>query len=422
VVFVRHALPGERVTALVTEDRGGSSCRADAIDILEPSPDRAVPPCRYAHPGGCGGCDLQHVAPAAQRRAKLSVVREQLTRLGGLDEADLKAVGLDTGAEAEELPGGMLGWRTRVRFAVDADGRAGLHPQRSDVVLPIDRCLIASRGVDELGITDLRWPGVSTVDGVASSGGDTAIVVRPSEGDRPVLPHLPPEIAVLDAGGRGPARPLRGHARVRERAAGREWQVHAAGFWQVHPGAADALTGAVRAMLEPRPGERALDLYAGVGLFAAVLAEGVGERGTVTAVESDHAAVAAARRNLRDLDRITVVSARVDHWLRGSSGTCDLVVLDPPRSGAGALVVKQLAKLRPRAIAYVACDPAALARDVRTFIGLGWRLRAVRVLDLFPMTAHVECVALLEPIDRGVRHDGGSTAPGASRGSLRVVH
>jgi tRNA/tmRNA/rRNA uracil-C5-methylase (TrmA/RlmC/RlmD family) len=164
----------------------------------------------------------------------------------------------------------------------------------------------------------------------------------------------------------------------------------------VHPGAADTLVAAVAEMLRPAPGERLLDLYAGAGLFAGSLAPLVR---SAVAVESDPRAVRAATANVAALS-VQVVCARVDRWLsRDHDGTpFDLVVLDPPRKGAGRAVVTAIAGLRPRAIAYVACEPSALARDLATFADLGYRLSRLRAFDLFPMTAHVECVALLTGI------------------------
>jgi tRNA/tmRNA/rRNA uracil-C5-methylase (TrmA/RlmC/RlmD family) len=396
VVFVRHTLPGERVRAVVTEDGGGSYVRADAVEVLVAAPGRVSPPCPFAGPGRCGGCDLQHVAPEVQRALKATVVREQLQRLGGLAEDELDAL---VPAAAEELPGGALGWRTRVRYAVDAEGRPGLHPHRSDAVLPIDRCLIATPEVQSLDVLGERWAGASAVDAVVSGAGDRAVVVAPGRGAE-VPAGLDPAVAVLAGGGRGAAKPVRGHARVRERAVDRTWFVHADGFWQVHPEAADTLTGAVADALQVRAGEHVWDLYGGVGLFAGALAPAAGR---VTLVESGAAAVADARRNLRDLDGVTVHQARVDQWLRRPSPAAHVVVLDPPRSGAGADVMRNVLtgaggrRHSPRRVAYVACDPAALARDVRTARSLGWRLTGVRVFDMFPMTHHVECVAVLEP-------------------------
>ncbi|MFJ1543033.1 class I SAM-dependent RNA methyltransferase [Micromonospora chalcea] len=374
VVFVRHALPGERVIAEVTELHRGFA-RADAVEILDASPERVTPPCPYARPGRCGGCDLQHVAPAAQLDWKLSVVREQLTRLGGLTEEQIDALGV----RIEALPGGPLGWRSRVRYAVDAAGRAGLLKHRSHEVVPIDRCLIAHPAIQELPVlppTGARWPDADAVETVASTGGDVAVVAY-TEG-------VPTAVS--------------GPQRVRETAAGRTFTLPASGFWQVHPAAADALTGAVLDLLDPRPGETAWDLYGGAGLFAAALAGRVGGA-RVTLVESAPEGVAAARENLADLRGVEVVAARVETALarRRITGPVDLVVLDPPRSGAGAPVVRDVVAAGPRAVAYVACDPAAFARDVRTFREAGWRLTELRGYDLFPMTQHVELVGLFLP-------------------------
>ena len=365
VVFVRHALPGERVRALITEGAEGARfLRADAVEVLVASPDRVEPRCPQARPGGCGGCDFQHVTLAAQRRLKAAVVVEQLHRLAKVDvEVEVEAVpGDDDG----------LGWRTRTRLAVDAEGRAGLRRHRSHDVVALEACPIAHPLVNDSGVFDRTWPGVAELQ----------VAVSVTSGERVLLADGIPS----------------GRGRLTERAAGRDWRVSGAGFWQVHPGAADVLVEAVRSALEPRAGEHLLDLYAGVGLFAGALAEDLGPKGRVDAVESDESALRDARRNLHDRATVRLSHGRVDGWLRTSGPlACDLVVLDPPRTGGGKVVVERLARLRPRAIAYVACDPAALARDVGTFMGLGYELTGLRAFDLFPMTHHVECVAVLRP-------------------------
>ena len=367
VVFVRHALPGERVRAVVTD--GGSSApfwRADALEVLSPSPDRVARPCPWAGPGRCGGCDWQHVALPAQRALKAAIVREQLHRLAGLDLA----------VSVEAVPGDRDGleWRTRVRFAVDENGRAGLRRHRSREVQPIDHCRIAHPLVTEADVPGQLWPGRAAVD-VSASVGSREVLVLP---DGRIEPGCP--------------------SGVTEHVAGRAYRVSGGGFWQVHPGAAATLVGAVLEGLEPRPGDAVLDLYAGVGLFAAALAERVAPSGRVTAVESGRAAVADARVNLAGLPGVRVEAGRVDVVLRRrGKRAADLVVLDPPRTGAGTSVVRSVAALRPRTIAYVACDPAALARDLRWFAESGYNVTSLRAFDLFPMTAHVECLAVLVP-------------------------
>lgn len=362
VVFVRHALPGERVTVEITELHR-AYLRGDAVKIHEPSPDRVAPPCPYAHPDGCGGCDLQHVAPPAQLAWKAAVVREQLARPGGLSAGEIE----DLSVRVRPLPGGPLGWRSRVRYAVDAAGRPGLLKHRSHEVVAIDRCRIAHPALQELDVTSRTWPDAAAIEVVASTGGDVRIISAVSESS------------------------------VREIAAGREWLVPVGGFWQIHPAAADTLVEAVLDMLRPNEGEIGWDLYGGVGLFAAALASRT--RARVTVVESAAVAVAAARANLADLPGVEVVEARVDTALtrRRVTAPVDVVVLDPPRTGAGAQVVRRIVAAGPRAVAYVACDPAALGRDIATFRAAGWRLSELRAYDCFPMTQHIECVALLEP-------------------------
>jgi tRNA/tmRNA/rRNA uracil-C5-methylase (TrmA/RlmC/RlmD family) len=347
VVFVRHALPGERVVVEITEgNETDRFWRADAVAVEVPSSDRVTAPCPVAGPGLCGGCDFQHVHLPAQRELKAQVVREQLVRLGRLDPDHP----LVTGVVVEPVPGDEDGlrWRTRVRYATAPDGRRGMRRHRSHDVIAVDDCLIAR--------TDARQPG-TTEAGPVTETVDTTYGTH-------------------------------------------TFSVPADGFWQVHPGAARILVETVMTFLAPRSGERALDLYGGVGLFGHFLLDAVGTSGELVVVEGDEAACRHARANLGidDPDApVEVTWGRVGAVLAGAyDGQWDLVVLDPPREGAKREVVEQIVARTPRAVAYVACDPAALARDVATFAGHGYRLERLRALDLFPMTSHVECVALLE--------------------------
>jgi tRNA/tmRNA/rRNA uracil-C5-methylase (TrmA/RlmC/RlmD family) len=421
VVFVRHALPGETVRARVT-DVTSRLARAEAIEILAASPDRVEAPCPHARPGGCGGCDWQHATLPAQRALKAAVLRQQLRRLAGLDrEITVEPL------PGDEEPGAGLGWRTRVQFAVRPDGVAGLRAHRSHEVIDVGECLIAHQGITELGLTARRWPGTSSVEALVATGSaERAVIASPassspassgSAGSGPegsVPPDIPGADAMLRRAGAMNRRltPVRGRAYLSQHAAGRDWRVSAGVFWQVHPGAADALTDAVTTALEPRPGDVALDLYCGAGLFAGVLAPAVGPGGTVAGVEADAAAVRDARHNLRQWPWARVHKGDVAAVLRrgGSRASRDqsgpggaalpparLVVADPPRSGLAREVIEYLGATGHGAarFAYVSCDPATLARDIGLLMARGWVLDGLRAFDAFPMTHHVECVATL---------------------------
>jgi tRNA/tmRNA/rRNA uracil-C5-methylase (TrmA/RlmC/RlmD family) len=406
VVFVRHALPGERVLARVT-DATTRFARADAVQILAASPDRVEPRCPHARPGGCGGCDWQHASLDAQRRLKADVISQQLRRIAGIERE----------VTVEALPGDDDGlrWRTRIRFAVRPDGTAGLRKHRSHEVVAVGECPIAHPLVTQAGVTVQRWERASSVEVAASPwSGERALIVSPATGRRPergvrryaALWAERAADSVLSAGSGGGLTPLRGPGFLRQQAAGRIWRVSAGAFWQVHPGAADALTAAVLDALRPQAGDVALDLYCGAGLFAGVLAAAVGPAGTVVGVETDPAAVRDARRNLRRTPWARVYRGDAAEVLaRGGWPDPGLAVLDPPRAGAGRPVIERLLA-RPagaaaaaglRRVAYVSCDPATLARDLAVFAESGWRLAALRAFDAFPMTHHVECVATLLP-------------------------
>ncbi len=398
VVFVRHALPGERVRALVTEDRGGPFLRADAIDIVQASPERVVPPCEYAGPGRCGGCDWQHASATAQRALKAAVVRDQFARLGSIELGELLG-------EVEPLPGGLLGWRTRITYAVDPHGAPGLHRHGSHDVEHVRRCLLGMPGVGDSSVLDRTWPGCNGVEVVRGDDGDCSeLTHRPAPagkpgGRRPRRAHgrRPPDRVALSAG----------PAQVRRAVGDRTFTVAAGGFWQVHPAAAQHHAVAIRAALAGTgdlTGSTVLDLYAGAGALTAALAEAVGGTGRTVGLESDATAVASAAANLADLPhaevrhgRVTAASVAELGTELATGGGVDLVVLDPPRAGAGADVIRALTGLSARAIAYLSCDAGTLARDVAAARQVGWELRSLRVFDAFPMTAHVECLALLQP-------------------------
>jgi tRNA/tmRNA/rRNA uracil-C5-methylase (TrmA/RlmC/RlmD family) len=361
VVFVRGALPGERVRARVT-DENKRLLRADTIEVLDASADRVAPPCPLAVPGRCGGCDWQHASLDVGRGLKGQVLREQLTRLGGLDPGPVAVEATPSCADG-------LGWRTRVQVSVGRDGSRGLLRHRSHAVERVRHCPISHPLVTAAGAWNADGPEAHKV--AHQPRPRVAFAASPTTGQ-----------VVIDDDGV-----------LVHRALEHDFRVTAGGFWQVHPDAPQLLADAVLDALEPQPGERALDLYAGAGLFSYALAS----RGvSVTAVEVSATAAVDARHNCEGLN-VSVHAADVSDALEGELGAFDIVVLDPPRTGASPQIMQRLAATGPRAIVYVSCDGATLARDVKAAGEAGYRVARLRAFDLFPMTAHLECLALLVP-------------------------
>lgn len=386
VVFVRHALPGERVRARLTETGSKASFwRADAVEVLEASPDRVPSVWPAAGPGGVGGGELAHVRLDAQRAWKSAVLTEQLQRLAHVERE----------VPVAALPGdderGGLGWRTRVGFVADRSGRAGMRRFRSHDVLAVDDMPLMSETLTGLGLLDRTWRPGTRIEAVAPAGGDQPLVL---------VDDIPFDVRRGKADRRPNARTMV-HESVTVGTRTWRYRVAASGFWQVHREAPATLTAAVLDALGDVDGATVLDLFSGAGLFTLPLADAVGPTGAVVAVEGDARAVRDARRNLHDRGNVELLHGDVAAVLADTddagSGVvhADAVVLDPPRIGAGRDVVRALGELRPERIVYVACDPAALARDVAYLADEGYGLLDVQGYDLFPMTHHVEAVAVL---------------------------
>lgn len=382
VCFVPYALPGERVRARVVDDRKRWA-RAELVEVVDPSPNRVEPPCPYAGPwpaaegDACGGCALQHAEPAAQRALKRRILVEQLQHLAGLADPPV----------GEMVATGPSGYRSRARFSVTADGALGFAAPRSHRVRPVDRCLLLTEGAQALrDAAGDAWQGIESVSVHAGARGG-GLLVRPGPGGLPPLPSGDVAVAVQD---QGPAVALRGDPTAVEEVDELSLRVSASAFFQAGPEAAAALVRAVREAAGPVAGRRVVDLYGGVGLFSAALAA---DGAAVTLVEGDPAAVDDAAVNLAD--RGQVVSAEVADWLAAGPGPPpDVVVLDPPREGAGSTVCHALAGWGVPRIVYVSCDPAALARDVSTLADDGFTLADATPVDCFPHTAAIETVAL----------------------------
>ncbi|WP_427132423.1 class I SAM-dependent RNA methyltransferase [Pseudarthrobacter sp. S9] len=423
VVFVRHAIPGEKVRVRVTDDGAAAKFwRADVVEVLEASPDRVdhfwdLADSRrswsHRHPP-VGGAELGHISLERQRSLKAEVLAEQLRRLAGVEiSPEVEAVGepapglAAAAGTAAARPAG-LGWRTRAGFAVTPGGKLGMHAHRSDSVLPVREMPLAVDGINAIRLWEIDLQGIDRVEVAAPANGSRPLVLLvPAPGTRAkrlsaILAQLPDDVSVASFDpAKGEVLQLRGRTYVQETAAGHEYRVTGDGFWQIHRDAPDTLVGAVTGFLHDggylAPGGVVADLYAGAGLFTAPLADAVGVTGSVLSVEGSPGTSRDARKNLHDATQVEIVQGRVERVLRQKPRNFDALVLDPPRAGAGKSVVNQLIGAGPRAVAYVSCDPASFARDLGYFQEGGWGLAGLRAFDLYPHTHHMETVALLTP-------------------------
>jgi len=362
VIFVRHAIPGEKCTIQITST-GSSFNRADVVSVETPSEFRVEAPCTFAHRNGCGGCDFQHISVDHQRTLKSDVIAEQFSRIAKMElRIDVEEVGESTH------------WRTRAIATTDRNGKLGFYKSRSHSIAPVTDCIICVEAMNfgEVASRDLK--GDVRVEISASNTGERSIALAPTRGEEK-------------------ARLTEGPAVLHEKVLGKSLEVSQESFWQSHKKAPEVLTQAVLDFAQLKTGEHVLDLYGGVGLFSAAILGAVGAAGHVDLIEGSKVATADAARNFAAFSNITIATGDVAKLLPRITAA-DVVVLDPPRDGAGKETVAHIARLAPRAIVYVACDPAALARDTAYLADHSYSLVKVRAFDLFPMTHHIECVAL----------------------------
>ena len=366
VIFVRHAIPGEEVEIEIT-GAGSSFNRADVVKVITSSPDRVSAPCQFAHRAGCGGCDFQHISLERQRQLKSEVIAEQFARIA---KREMQVI-------VEEV-GAPLGYRTRFNAVTTRNGDLGFKQARSNKVVPVSDCRILQPELKYQELSSRKWKGDLRVEVSISSTGERTIATGYTRDDTPVRTSEGPDVARYSVNGI-------------------DLEVSQRSFWQSHKLAPTVLTKVVSEFCELQAGDRVLDLYGGVGLFTSQFLEAVGEAGQIDLVEGSKNATADAMRNFAEIKNVKVHTGDVSKLLPRFSES-DVIVLDPPREGAGKEVVVAMAVLKPRAIVYVACDPAALARDTTYLSEAGYEITKIRAFDLFPMTHHIETVALFSRV------------------------
>jgi 23S rRNA (uracil1939-C5)-methyltransferase len=390
-VFVPFALPGERVAAEIYEDKRGFA-RARLLRVLEPSPRRIAPRCR--HFGVCGGCHYQNLAYADQLTLKRDLVREQLARLGGIAEPPVAAC----------VPSPQeWNYRNHVQFDLDAAGKPGYHAPDSNILVPVQECFLPEALIDAIWPT-LEFEDNQAVRRVSLRAGHSEDAMIILEGE----PGSPPELAVdfpvsvtYLAGEQ--AVTLAGDEALLMHAAGQDFQVSPASFFQVNTQQAEAMLAHVLELVGPGPLDLVLDIYCGVGLFSAFLAP---RARRLIGVEISESACRDFVVNLDAFDNVELMQSSAEAALPVITDRPDLVVVDPPRAGLGKTVLDAIANLAPARLIYISCDPATLARDAKRLAAHGYALQRVTPFDLFPQTYHIESVSLFVPAAK-TAEDGG---------------
>ena len=383
-IFVPYTVPGERVRVELIESHARWA-RARLLQVLETSPDRVAPPCPYFGPDQCGGCHLQHIRYEAQVEFKRQVVIDQLDRIGGF-----------AGANVQEAIGAAEPWhyRNHIQFSLTEDGHAAFQRAGNHQLIPVESCLIIDPLLDDLwSALDMNWPQLRqlTLRCGSATGDLMAVFELDHYEDFDIEVDFPVSCVVRLVDGESVV--LMGNPHCVEQVAGRDCRVSAGSFFPVNTAGAEVLIDLVQGYLAPAGGETLVDLYCGVGLFGLTLA---GQVGQVIGVEADRSASDDFRHNAQGLSNVRLIDEAAEVALPRIEGPLHegLLVLDPPRAGAGMPAIAEIVRLEPRRIAYVACDPATLARDACQLVGAGYRLAEVQPVDLLPQTYYIESVAL----------------------------
>ena len=377
-IFVPYGIPGEQVQVRIVQDKGRFAI-AELVEVVSPSPSRISPPCSHFGRGKCGGCQFQFIDYAKQLELKQQVVQEQLARLGGLPDVVVYPT------IASPSP---YGYRSHATFHVTPTGKLGFVKTDHRTVMPIDEChlidpllrdsLDAARDEYFTHGSRVRFQIGSEQQAIHFAMGNIMDDIAETLPDKPRTsqPQRPTDIP--DGGD------------VHYQIKGRSFRCSSGSFFQVNLPQAEKLIDLILERLNLKGIEQVLDLYSGVGLFTAFLADHADQ---VSAVEIFAPAIEDARENLADYENISLFVGKIEQVLPKLIGQYDVAVIDPPRAGMDAPALDALIRMKTHQIVYVSCDPATLARDAKRLTAAGYTLENVQPVDMFPQTYHIECVA-----------------------------
>jgi 23S rRNA (uracil1939-C5)-methyltransferase len=382
IIFVPFALPGERVRVRPVAARRGP-LRGELLEVLDPAPARRTPRCR--HFGVCGGCHYQHLSYTAQTEAKTVILRDALTRLGRMENPPVQPM---VAAPQE------WNYRNHIQFHLNRDGKLGFMEARSTAVLPIAECHLPEAALNAL------WPALQFEAGLGlervslrlGAEGEAMLVLESPE---PPALELEADLSVVHLRG-GEALVLAGDEALTMAVRGRPFRVSAASFFQVNTAMAEKMVEHLLARLPLDSAATVLEVYCGVGLFSAFLAE---RAGRLIGIEAAASACEDFAVNLDEFENVELYEGLAEDILPGLASRMETpacILVDPPRAGLEQRALQALLNLGAATLAYVSCDPSTLARDARRLLDGGYRLLEVTPFDLFPQTYHIESISLFE--------------------------
>jgi 23S rRNA (uracil1939-C5)-methyltransferase len=381
-VFVPFGLPGETVRVRILEEHKNFA-RAELLEVVKTAPERITPRCR--HFGECGGCHYQHLPYAGQLKVKTEILRDQLTRIGKLQDVPVKAMI----ASPQEW-----NYRNHIQFHLAESGQLGfVSSGYADAMAPIEECFLPEAAIGALWPT-LDFEAGSPVERVSLRGGmndDLLLILESPETDPPEI-QIEADISVVHMLG-DDAIVLAGDGFIIMNVLERSFKVSAASFFQVNTNMAARMVSHLLENLPVNAGSTVLDVYCGVGLFSAFFAA---QAGRLIGIESSSSACQDFADNLDEFDHVELYEGLAQDILPALNCHADIAIIDPPRAGLDKNALDALLKLKPAVLAYVSCDPATLARDAARLVSGGYRLKQVTPFDLFPQTYHIESISIFE--------------------------
>ena len=383
-VFVPFGLPGERVRVRLMEEKKNFA-RGETVEVLQASPERIIPRCK--HFGECGGCHYQHLPYEKQPDIKTEILRDQLTRIGKIENPPVKPM------VASPTP---WNYRNHMQFSLNGDGKLGFQMPNSNKVIPITECHMPESSINDFW-SQLEFEPGTGIERVGLRAGvdDDLLLVLESESPEPPELEIEAGISITHMY-EGRTVVIAGNDHIVIRVLGRDFKVSAASFFQVNTVMAEKMVQHLLDSLPASPSGTLLDIYCGVGLFSAFFAPTCGR---VIGVESSESLCEDFVVNLDEFDNVELYEAAAEDVLPalvGQIANLSYAIVDPPRAGLDKRVVDEILKLSPQIVAYVSCDPSTLARDAARLVNGGYNLKEVTPFDLFPQTYHIESISTFE--------------------------